>query len=105
MLLQPGRLQLLEVLGEQPDSAAALARKLGMPRQKINYHLHELERSGFLELVEERRKGNCMERVVRATARAFVIAPQVMAAKTGENSEAFRDRFSVSYLIAAAARI
>src|SRR5271166_4539655 len=57
VLLQPGRLRLLEQLTE-PDSAAGLARRLGVPRQKLNYHLRELEREGFLELVEERRKGN-----------------------------------------------
>ena len=65
VLLQPGRLDLLERLS-QPDSAAGLARQLGVPRQKVNYHLRELEREGFVELIEERRKGNCMERVVRA---------------------------------------
>ena len=74
ILLQSGRLSLLEGLSE-PDSSAGLARRLGIPRQKVNYHLRELEREGFVELFEERRKGNCIERVVRATAREFLIAP------------------------------
>src|SRR5271167_2017811 len=103
VLLQPGRLRLLEQLTE-PDSAAGLARKLGVPRQKLNYHLRELERGGFLELVEERRKGNCMERVVRATAQSYLIGPQATGA-LGETPAEIRDRFSVSYLIASAARI
>ena len=90
VLLQPGRLHLLEQLAE-PDSAAGLARRLGVPRQKLNYHLRELEREGFLELVEERRKGNCMERVMRAVAREFLIAPQI-----GDRVTA--DRFSAAYL-------
>jgi hypothetical protein len=98
VLLQPGRLRLLEQLTE-PDSAAGLARRLGVPRQKLNYHLRELEREGFLELVEERRKGNCMERVVRAVAREFLIAPQT----TGDRVTA--DRFSAAYLASAAARM
>lgn len=55
VLLQSGRLRLLEQLTE-PDSAAGLARRLGVPRQKLNYHLRELEREGFLELIEERVK-------------------------------------------------
>jgi DNA-binding IclR family transcriptional regulator len=59
----------------EPDSAAGLARRLGIPRQKVNYHLRELEREGFVELLEERRKGSCIELVVRATAREFLIAP------------------------------
>ena len=97
VLLQPGRLRLLEQLAE-PDSAAGLARRLGVPRQKLNYHLRELEREGFLELIEERRKGNCLERVVRAVAREFVIAPQ-------PRGRVAADRFSVAYLASTAARM
>ncbi|HTB12234.1 MAG TPA: helix-turn-helix domain-containing protein [Bryobacteraceae bacterium] len=99
VLLQPGRLRLLEQLTE-PDSAAGLARRLGVPRQKLNYHLRELEREGFLELVEERRKGNCMERVVRAVAREFLIAP-----RTPDRIAATADRFSAAYLASTAARM
>lgn len=96
VLLQPGRLDLLERLSE-PDSAAGLARRLGIPRQKVNYHLRELEREGFVELFEERRKGNCIERVVRATAREFLVAPHAGKASVG-------DRFSAAYLVSTAAR-
>lgn len=102
-VLQPDRLRLLELLGE-PESASGLARQLDLPRQKVNYHLQQLERDGFLELVEERRKGNCTERVLRATARSYVISPAALG-KLGETPEAAVDRFSSSYLITAAARI
>src|SRR5579871_32300 len=97
VLLQPGRLSLLERLTE-PDSAAGIARRLGIPRQKVNYHLRELEREGFLELFEERRKGNCIERVVRATASEFLIAPHAGKSVTP-------DRFSAAYLVSTAARV
>lgn len=103
VLLQPGRLELVRRL-EQPGTAAGLARKLGVPRQKLNYHLRELEREGFVELVEERRKGNCMERVVRATAQSYLIGPQTTGV-LGDNPAEVRDRFSMAYLIASAARI
>ncbi len=96
VLLQSGRLDLLERLAE-PDSAAGLARRLGIPRQKVNYHLRELEREGFVELFEERRKGNCIERVVRATAREFLVAPHAGKATVA-------DRFSAAYLVSTAAR-
>ena len=62
------RLRLVRELVE-PDSAAGLAKRLGLPRQRLNYHLRELEAAGLLELVEERRRGNCVERIVRAVAR------------------------------------
>ena len=100
--LQRTRRQLLAALAE-PDSAAGLARRLGLPRQRLNYHLRELERRGLVECVEERRKGNCTERILRATARSFVISPEALGT-LGATPEAARDRFSASYLIAVAAR-
>lgn len=101
-LVQPERRRLVEALAE-PDSASGLARRFRMPRQKLNYHLRELERVGLVQLVEERRKGNCIERVVRATARAYVISPAVLGA-LGTSREQFVDRFSATYLVRVAAR-
>lgn len=103
VLLDPLRLRMLGHLREEADSASGLARRLKMPRQKLNYHLRELEKEGFVELVEERRKGNCIERVVRATARAYVIDPGIMGA-LGIDPAEFQDRFSAAYLVAVAAK-
>jgi DNA-binding transcriptional ArsR family regulator len=101
-LLQPSRLSVLEHLGE-PDSASGVSRKLGLPRQQVNYHLRELEKDGFVEFVEERRKGNCTERLVRATARSYLISPEALGT-LGATAEQRRDRFSAAYLVSAAAR-
>jgi len=101
-LLQPQRLRLLEGLGE-PDSAAGLARRLGLPRQQVNYHLRELERAGLVELVEERRRGNCVERVMVAAARRYVISPEVLG-ELGAHVAHAGDRFSPDCLVAVAAR-
>jgi DNA-binding transcriptional ArsR family regulator len=103
VLLDPLRLRMLGELREGADSASGLARRLKLPRQKLNYHLRELEKEGFVELVEERRKGNCIERVVRAAARAYVIDPGIMGA-LGIDPAEFQDRFSAAYLVAVAAK-
>jgi hypothetical protein len=101
-LLQPSRLAVLEHLKE-PDSSTGVARKLGLPRQQVNYHLRELEKQGFIQFVEERRRGNCIERMVRATARSYLISPEALG-KLGGTAEERRDRFSAAYLVAAAGR-
>jgi DNA-binding transcriptional ArsR family regulator len=101
-LLDPTRQKLLAHLKE-PDSATGLARRLRLPRQRINYHLRVLENAGLVELVEERRKGNCLERVVRATARSFVISPEALG-ELGPGPETAADRLSSAYLVAAAGR-
>jgi DNA-binding transcriptional ArsR family regulator len=100
--LHTTRRALLAALAE-PDSAAGLGRRLGLPRQRLNYHLRELERCGLVACVEERKKGNCTERVLRATARAFVISPGALGT-LGPTLEAAQDRLSASYSVAAAAR-
>ena len=101
-LLKPERLRMLELLDE-PTSAAGVAKKLNLPRQTVNYHLRELEKEGFVELVEQRPKGNCLERVVRATARSYVISPQALG-KLGIDPGEARDQFSAAYLVFAASR-
>ena len=101
-LLNPMRLRLLESLRE-PDSAAGVARKLELPRQKVHYHLRELERSGLVEAVEERRKGNVLERILRATATHYLISPEAFGGVSPDPGEV-RDRFSSTYLVAVAAK-
>jgi len=101
-LLHPVRQSILEALRE-PGSASTLAPRLGLPRQKVNYHLRELERHDLVELIEERRKGNCTERVLRSKAYSYVISPETVA-RLAVDPEQLRDRFSSSYLTALAAR-
>jgi DNA-binding transcriptional ArsR family regulator len=100
--LDPAHLAILDRLKE-PTTAAAVSRETGVPRQKLNYHFKLLEANGLVEFVEERRKGNCVERLVRATARQYLISPEAMG-KLGSNSAEIRDRFSAAYLVSAAAR-
>jgi DNA-binding transcriptional ArsR family regulator len=101
--LDPIRSSLLAALSE-PSSATMLAGKVGQPRQKINYHLRELERHGLVELVEERRKGNVTERLMRATAASYVISPSALAALAPDPDDA-PDRLSARWLLSLAARV
>jgi DNA-binding transcriptional ArsR family regulator len=77
------RRRILDSLAE-PDSATGLGRRLGLPRQKINYHLRVLERDGLVEPVDERRRRGFVERRLRA------VAPE---------------RFSSAYLVALASGV
>ncbi|GIH25774.1 transcriptional regulator [Acrocarpospora phusangensis] len=101
--LAPIRARLLALLAE-PHSATSLAAVLGLPRQKVNYHLKTLESHGLAELVGERRKGNVTERVLRATAASFVISPAALAGVQPDPERA-PDRLSARWLLAVAARL
>ena len=97
VMLDPVRAQLLGTLAE-PASAAELARRLELPRQRVNYHLRELERVGAVELAERRRKGNCVERVLRRTATSYLVDPTILG-QLGESPTQRRDKFSWAYLV------
>lgn len=100
--LHPLRRAILDELGT-PGSATTVAERLGLTRQKVNYHVRQLEEEGLVETVEERKKGNCTERIVRATARHFVLDPDLfgsLAATPGR----VQDRMSSAWLVAVLAR-
>jgi len=101
--LDPTRARLLAELAE-PGSATTLANRVGLPRQKVNYHLRTLEQHGLVELVEERRKGNVTERVLRATAASYVISPLALAAVQPDPDRA-PDRMSARWLLALGGRL
>ena len=102
-ILDPVRMRLLAALAE-PASATMLASRVGLPRQLVNYHLRTLERHGLVELQEERRKGNVMERVMRASASSYVISPAALAPLQPDPDSA-PDHRSAMWLLALAARL
>ena len=101
--MDPIRARLLAALAE-PGSATSLAAQAGLTRQKANYHLKELERHGLVRLVEERRKGNCTERILRATASSYVISPSALAAVAPDPGRS-PDQASARWMVSLAARL
>lgn len=107
--LPPFRRRLLERLRE-PASAVVVAGEFGLPRQKVNYHLRTLESAGFLELVETRARRGCTERVLRTSARAFIVDPHVIApappaTPRARRAAARQDRFAAETLVDTAAAL
>lgn len=103
MALEPVRNRILAELGE-PASAATLAGRLEMPRQKVNYHLRALEEHGLVELADSRRWGGLTERLMVATASSYLVSPSALG-PVAADPERTADRLSASYLIALAARV
>ncbi|WP_113716851.1 winged helix-turn-helix domain-containing protein [Arthrobacter dokdonensis] len=101
--LDPIRALLLAEL-RVPASAATVAARMGLARQKVNYHLKELERHGLVALVEERRKGNVTERIMGAAARSFVISPAALPGVAPDPSLE-PNRLSARWMLAVAARL
>ncbi len=102
-LMHPERGAILERFHE-PGSATSVARAMGWPRQRVGYHVRLLEKQGLLEHVEDRKAGNCTERILQASARCYTIAPAALGALAAR-PDRIADRFSSAYLVARAARI
>jgi DNA-binding transcriptional ArsR family regulator len=101
--LDPIKSRLLAELSA-PASAATLAGRVGLSRQKVNYHLRGLEDHQLIEQAEERQWGGLTERLMIATASSYVVSPAALGA-IGADPARNNDRLSASYLIALAARI
>src|SRR5262245_35112386 len=100
--LDPIRSELLAELTE-PASAAILATRLGLPRQKVNYHVRALEACGLVEVADKRQWGGLTERLLVSTATSFVVSPEALGAVADPKRS--KDRLAASYLIAIGARI
>src|SRR5258708_4649843 len=101
--LEPMRSRLLSELAA-PASAATLATRVGLARQKVNYHLRALESHGLVQLAEKRKWGGLTERLLVATAASYVVSPSALGpVAVDPNREV--DRLSANYLIALGARI
>lgn len=101
--LEPLRSRLLAELAA-PASAAALATRVGLPRQKVTYHLHALEGHGLVRLAEERKWGGLTERLYVASASSYVVSPGALGRVAADPGRQM-DRLSAGYLIALAARV
>ncbi len=101
--LDPIRTRLLAELA-QPASAATLATRVGLTRQKTNYHLRALEAHGLVTVADTRKWGGLTERRLVATASSYVVSPAAMGPIASDPART-TDRLSASYLIALAARI
>jgi DNA-binding transcriptional ArsR family regulator len=101
--LEPTRSRLLAELAT-PASAATLAARVGLGRQKVNYHLNALEAHGLVRQTHERKWGGLTERLLVASASSYVVSPAALGAIAADPCKS-ADKLSASYLIALGARI
>jgi DNA-binding transcriptional ArsR family regulator len=115
---EPGRAELLlhplrqRILHEarRASTAAEIARRLGLPPQKVNYHVRTLVDAGFLRPAGEGRKRNLVEKRYRASAASYLLLPQVVgdlapAALPATDADREADRFSARHLMLLSARL
>jgi DNA-binding transcriptional ArsR family regulator len=100
--LQPIRLRLLHLL-ERPQSAPQLAKTIGMPRQRVLYHLRKLEAQRLVAAHEHGQVGRRIDRSYVRTATSYAIAPKTLGG-VAVDPRSVADAFSSAYLSAVAGR-
>ena len=100
--LQPIRLRLLHLL-DRPQSAPQLAKAMGMPRQRVLYHLRMLASQRLVEAHEHGTVGRRIDRSYVRTATSYAIAPKTLGG-VAVDSRTIGDAFSSAYLSAVASR-
>jgi hypothetical protein len=101
--LDPFRLELLHRL-RTPLATTELAAAVGVPRQRLLYHLKALHRAAFLRKAGRRPKRGCQEQRWVASAGGYVVGPEALG-PVGAEPRALRDRMSASYLVALASEL
>jgi len=102
-LLFPLRLEILR-LAREPASSSDLAARLGLPRQRVNYHVRLLARAGFLRRAGRRRHRNMIEQRYVASAVAFLLSPELLGS-VGPDWRRIGDPGSGAYLLALACQM
>jgi hypothetical protein len=102
-VMHPLRPRILH-LAATPSSATELAGKLRLPRQVVNYHVRQLAQARFLRRAGQRKKRNLIEQRWVATARAYVLAPDVLG-PAAPDWRRIQDAMSAAHLAALAAQM
>ena len=103
VLLDPLRLRLLG-LSQKPISAAEMAARLRLPRQRVNYHVRRLAERGFLRRAGRQRKRNMVEQLYVAVARRFLLSPELLSPVEADWRD-IPDAASATHLLALTARV
>jgi DNA-binding transcriptional ArsR family regulator len=106
VVLDPVRSRLLSELRTPGGmSAATLAGRMDLSRQRVNYHLRTLERHGLVRVASRKRWGGLTERRLVATASSYVVSPGALGPVAPPADPApGMDRLSAGFLVALAAR-
>lgn len=88
----------------EPVSSTGIAAQLGLPRQRINYHVRALATAGLLRRAGRRQRRGLIEQRWVATAHTLIVAPRLEAGITVDHRTLGPD-LGAAYLIALATTV
>ena len=104
-ILHPLRVQLL-VATRQAQTSGELAESLGMSRQKVGYHLRELEKQGLVRsMLPSTDSSKHAEKRYVATATHFLLDPTLLGELAPQVESSPADPVGPDHLLAMSARL
>jgi len=83
VIADPLRIQIIEILGEEPQTVKYVADKLGMTSNRLYYHFNMLESAGLIQVVRTQTINNIIEKYYWTTAKEIMVDQDVINANPG----------------------
>lgn len=81
VLVDPRRIRILELLGDEERTTKQVAEILGEPPTRLYHHVAALERVGLIRLARTRQSRGAMEKYYVAVAKTFSADPKLFASR------------------------
>lgn len=73
VIADPVRARMIGLFSNGPTTVHKLAEQLGVPLTRLYYHIHQLEKHGLIQVVDQRPRGGTVEKIYATTARTFLV--------------------------------
>ena len=83
VLVDPRRIRILELLGDEERTTKQVAEILGEPPTRLYHHVAALARVGLIRLARTRQSRGAMEKYYVAVAKTFSADPKLFASRRG----------------------
>lgn len=83
VITDPLRIQIIEVLGEEPQTVKYVADKLGLTSNRLYYHFNMLESAGLIQVVRTQTINNIIEKFYWLVAKEFMVDQDIVKANPG----------------------
>jgi DNA-binding transcriptional ArsR family regulator len=87
VLSDPLRMQLIELMGDQPRTVKQVAQQLEMTPNKLYYHIRLLEDHGLIRVVETHIVSGIVEKHYQTTAKEITVADGLLSISKPEDGE------------------
>lgn len=83
VLVDPRRIRILELLGDEGRTTKQVAEILGEPPTRLYHHMAALERVGLIRLARTRQNRGAVEKYYVPVAKAFSADPKLFSSRRG----------------------